>query len=142
MIQIITNPDSLQRSVTGSITGQICLRGPTGFFPEESWHDFPVVILNWWVTGLGELASGKKGSFSGSFMDGPFSFRVGAGPRDVGRIAWGRRGSESNIGIVSIAALLQSAIAAGRLIEESCRAKNWASDDLDNLGQAISRNAA
>jgi len=142
MIEIVVKPDSLQRSATGSITGQIYLRGPTGPFPEESWYDFPVVVLAWWVTGLGEVAAGKQRSFSGSFMDGPFSFRLEAGAGDVGRIAWGRRGSESNIGIVSVSALLQSAITAGRLVSESCRARNWASNDLENLGQAISRSAA
>jgi len=135
MIEIVVDPDTLECSPAGSITGKICLRGPTDSFPGEYWRDFPVVLLTWWVTGLGLVASGDRRTFSGDFMDGPYSFLVEVDSGEVGRIVC--PGSESNIGFVSIDALLQSAVAAGRLILESCRGRAWVSRDLESLEEAL-----
>ena len=137
MLEVVVDADSLQRTAAGSIIGTIYLQGPAGSFPSEYWSDFPVVLLNWWITGLGLVASGDRKSYSGDFMDGPYSFRIEADTGDEGRIAWGNRGTESPVGIVSIAALLKSTEAAGRLVLKSCRANNWASRDLDSLGQSL-----
>lgn len=87
------------------------------------------------------MAAGRERSFEGMFMDGPLAFVVQRGAGTTGRIAWGRRGEEVAIGIVDIAALLRSAVAAGRLVAEACRARDWRSHDLDTLEQAIAGSA-
>ena len=137
MIGIVVNVDSLEHSTSGNIIGQICLRGPSGYFPSETWRDFPAVILAWWVEGLGLVASGDRRSFVGEFMEGPFSYRINAGEGEIGRIAWGELGAEADIATVSIPALLQSAISAGRIISESCRARGWQSNELERLEQVL-----
>lgn len=141
MIEIVAEPSSLTRSGMGSITGHIFLRGPTVGFPEEGWSDFPVVILGWWIEGLTEVVVGKERSFQGMFMDGPYAFVVHREPGASARISWGKRNEETSIGIVDIPALLRSAVAAGRLVAEACRSRNWSSPDLDHLDRVIARSA-
>ena len=135
MVEIVVRSESLARSPTGNITGQIHIARSAGSFPDESWHDFPVVILAWWVAGLRLVASGDRRSFVGNFMDGPFSFRIDADVGDLGRMAWG--GCTFAPETVSITALLHSAVAAGQTVLESCRARGWTSSELESLEQAI-----
>jgi hypothetical protein len=139
MIEIVTDTASLHRSDMGSITGAIFLRGPTEDFPEDRWSDFPVVILCWWIDGLTDVVAGKERSFEGLFMDGPYSFVVQHGIGTSGEIAWGRMGEEASIGVVDVPTLLRSAVAAGRLVAEACRARDWSGRDLENLERAIAR---
>ena len=141
MIDVVTEIGSLSRSGMGSITGQVFLRGPTGDFPESGWSDFPVVILGWWIEGLSDLLAGKERSFQGMFMDGPFAFVVKRGTGSSGRIEWGRRGVTVAIGIVDIPAFLRSAVVAGRLVVDCCRARGWDSRDLETLEATIARSA-
>jgi hypothetical protein len=138
-VEIIADTSSLDRSTMGSITGQLFLRAPTGDFPETQWSDFPVVVLAWWVAGLTELVAGHQRSFQGLFMDGPFAFIVERGSSGSGRIALGKRGHEVPVGIVDIAALLQSAVVAGAHVANACRARNWSSSDLDELERVVGR---
>jgi hypothetical protein len=141
MIDVVAETASLRRSGMGSVTGQVFLRGPTGDFPESGWSDFPVVILGWWIEGLIDLLAGREESFQGMFMDGPFAFIVKRGTGNSGRIEWGKRGTTTAVGIVDIVALLRSAVAAGRLVAEGCRARGWESRDLATLEAAIARSA-
>jgi hypothetical protein len=135
LVEIVVNSESLERSPTGSITGQIHIAGPSGPFPDDAWHDFPVVVLTWWIAGLRLVASGDRRSYVGDFMDGPFSFRIDADIGDLGRIAW--EGCNNSPTAVSITALLQSAVTAGQAVLASCQSRHWTSPDLDNLEQAI-----
>lgn len=138
MIEIVAEPLSLRRSGMGSITGQIFLRGPMAGFPDEGWSDFPVVILGWWIEGLTDVVVGKESSFQGLFMDGPYAFVVRR-EGSSGRISWGKRDEETSIGVVDIPALLRSAVAAGRLVADACRGRDWSSRDLDHLERVIAR---
>jgi hypothetical protein len=141
MIDVVVEIASLRRSGKGNVTGQVFLRGPTGDFPERDWSDFPVVILAWWIEGLSDLLAGREQSFQGMFMDGPFAFIVRRGAGNSGRIEWGKRGATVGVGIVDIPALLGSAVAAGRLVSESCRERGWESRDLETLEATIARSA-
>jgi hypothetical protein len=125
MIEIYADESTLERSAIGGITGLIFLRGPNGAFPDEQWTDFSVVILGWWIEGLRLIANNQRHSFQGMFMDGPYSFRVRSEDGRIGQIAWGRNRMETAIGTVDVLDLLRSAIAAGKLISEVCRVRNW-----------------
>jgi hypothetical protein len=141
MVDVVAIASTLRRSPKGSVTGQVFLRGPAGDFPEERWSDFPVVILGWWIEGLVRVVEGQERSFQGMFMDGPFAFVVHRGAGESGRLAWGRIGEETSIGIVDLRLLLRSATDAGRLVAGECRARGWESRDLEALERAISRSA-
>lgn len=141
MIDVVADISSLSRSRMGSITGVVFLRGPAGDFPDDRWSDFPVVVLSWWIEGLTAVTAGRESSFQGLFMCGPLAFVVQRGSGSSGRIAWGTRGEDVAVGIVDIVALLHSAVAAGRLVAEGCRARDWRGSDLHNLVQAIAGSA-
>lgn len=72
-------------------------------------------------------------------MGGPFSFLVHRGEGKSGRIAWGKIGQEAAVCIPDTAALLGSAVAAGKLIAAHCRARGWNSSDLEKLEEALAR---
>lgn len=138
MIEVLVDSKQLRRSTSGSITGPIFLRGPTGAFPEEGWLDFPVVILCWWIEGLREIESGESRSFEGSFMDGPFEFVVQSKTGLTCSVSWGQRGKAIALGIVNVSALLKSAVAAGRVVAESCRENSWGGKDVELLEHLVS----
>jgi hypothetical protein len=141
MIDVVVDTSSLRRSGMGSITGVVFLQGPAGAFPDDRWSDFPVVILSWWIEGLTAVAAGREMLFQGMFMDGPLAFVVQRGTGTSGRIESGKRSEEIAVGIVDVAALLRSTVAAGRLVAKACRAQAWSSPDLETLGQAITGSA-
>lgn len=61
---------TIEQWKSGSITGRIALRFGELWFPEADWSDFPVVILEWWLSALGGSGEVLR------FMDGPFSLVV------------------------------------------------------------------
>ncbi len=46
-------------------------------FPDDSWRDFPVIVLAWWLDGVLQIRDGAS-SVENSFMNGPFEFAVAA----------------------------------------------------------------
>lgn len=64
-------PNTILRSKSGKITGEIYLNFEERYFPEVGWNDFPVIILNWWSEVFSHEKSGRY-----SFMDGPFYFII------------------------------------------------------------------
>jgi hypothetical protein len=142
VIEAFVNTESLERSVRGSITGEISLRSDTDHFPDPRWSDFPVVLLAWWIDGLHEVAIGRENSFVGHFMDGPYAFIVKRGAGNATTIAWGTRDEEEPIGDVDVRALQLSVIAAGQRVVAVCHAKGWPGKDLESLEQALARSAA
>jgi hypothetical protein len=141
MIHVVVDPSSLKRSQGGNISGCIFLCGPSGAFPDDRWSDFPVVILGWWIDGLSQVVNGQLSFFRGLFMEAPVAFVVHRGVGHSARIAWGNRNEEASIGIVQVPALLQSAIAAGRLVAAACRDRSWTTADLAHLERAIATSA-
>jgi hypothetical protein len=141
MVDVVVEASSLNRSGSGSVTGQVFLRGPTGDFPQARWSDFPVVVLGWWIAGLTEVAVRNERSFQGMFMDGTFAFVVQRGAGTSGRIAWGKRGEEAAVGIIDINAFLGSAVSAARVVADTCRSRGWRGRDLETLERAIARSA-
>ena len=54
---------------------QIYWQNGQEFYPCERWIDFGVVLLNWWINGIGKLYDGSSRE-EFLFMDGPFSLYV------------------------------------------------------------------
>ncbi len=65
---------TLSRGKSGAITGVIRLAlGPLSF-PDDSWNDFPVILLTWWLQALHALRTGSASQAECHFMDGPHIF--------------------------------------------------------------------
>ena len=142
MVEVVVDATSLSRSPSGSITGRICLRGLAGDFPDAQWSDFPVVVLSWWIEGLARIATGQGRSFTGLFMDGPFSFTVRLVSGSVAELLWGARGHLATVGQVEVRSLLVSAAAAGAAVVKVCRTNGWSNRDVQALEQALATAAA
>ena len=140
-ISIVVDPASLKREPNGNVTGMLLLRGEAADFPAAAWFDFPVVVLGWWIAGLTKLSSGETRTFQGLFMDGPYAFTVRTGHGDEAQVAWGPRGKELLVGVTPIQNLLASAVRAGTVVAEACRAQDWRNSDIDQLEHALARAA-
>jgi hypothetical protein len=138
-IAIVVDPASLKREASGNVVGALALRGEAAEFPMAGWFDFPVVVLAWWIQGLFELSSGTSESFQGLFMEGPYAFTVRTDAGGVAAVAWGHRGNEVPVGTMPLQDLLQSAVCAGEMVAEACRAQKWRNSDLNHLEEALAR---
>ena len=123
------------------MTGRLYIRWDRGSFPDEQWSDFPAVILTWWIEGITELVTGRRTYFECLFMDGPFAFELHGSGYDSCRISWHGKDLDHPIDVVSSRTLLESAVAAGRLVVQECHARGWGDADLERLESAIARSS-
>lgn len=66
------DPTTLRQGKSGSITGVVYYDfGDGRQFPASDWNDFVVVVLNWWIAALEEVATGTA-PVRFQFMDGPY----------------------------------------------------------------------
>jgi len=139
LVEVVVKTQTLVRSASGSITGEIFLRSSNEAFPDDRWSDFPVVILAWWIEGLNGLVVEKEKLYVGSFMDGPYAFVVEVGMGVAAQIAWGERSAEVAVGNINVKDLLRSAVTAGQCVVAACHAKGWSGTDLEGLEDALAR---
>lgn len=74
--ELIVEPATLAAGGMGPTTGAIWMEVKGRPFPGRGWHDFPEVILAWWMTELTQLVSEKSDTALLRFMDGPFACRL------------------------------------------------------------------
>jgi len=156
--QIRVNPETLHRSDQGPITCQVWIEVSGTSFPEESWSDFAVVILGWWIEGALRLVLEDSQSESFPFMDGAFSFelaranggqfRVRLGRRCVGPGVKGgklrgvvERITEESVqaGVVVSDDLVRELLSSSNLLLRECRQRGWGGADIDVLAEAHRR---
>ena len=132
LLQILTDPASLERAASGAITGLITTSCGSDFFPEARWRDFPAVVLTWWLESVNELLA--HGETTLRFMDGPFSLRLRRKGDwlDVAFITVLSAGEwEVGSAEVSTTAFLNSLHDAAESILRSCEERGWARDVTD-----------
>jgi hypothetical protein len=144
-VEVAVEPETLERSAHGSITGRIWLRDGSpenqADFPEVGWSDFPVALLGAWTADLQRLARAVPSADALArchFMDGPYSFTVGVEPGGAWRIScWeDRREGRSEQGpqwITDQASFLGSLIRSGRSTLAHCDSRGWWNNDTEAL---------
>jgi hypothetical protein len=71
-VRLIFDPGTIHQSARGSITAVIYYDFGAGRqFPATDWNDFVVVVLNWWIEALEQVAGGAA-PVKFYFMDGPY----------------------------------------------------------------------
>ena len=130
------DPNTLERSESGSITGLIHLRLGSQAFPEPSWNDFPVVILGWWLDALHQLRDGSAAHAECQFMDGPCHFNI----KPAGE-AW-RLEAVQNEGVVQVElvdpqSLWRSAVSKAHDLLGVCRQRGWTGRDVSVLAKQV-----
>ncbi|MCP4256384.1 MAG: hypothetical protein GY774_02525 [Planctomycetes bacterium] len=99
------------RRSDGMTTGEIWFEIGEDAFPEESWNDFVVIILSWWIESLNNFIIGVMKEIEFSFMDGPFTI-VGSQNPDgliyLKAVEERLKGEECRITFISDVATLKS----------------------------------
>jgi len=81
MIDLIINPKSFRISKNKKlqqcqIFAEIYFQIEDKFFPGKSWDDFVVIILNWWIENILNIAGKNNEKSRCCFMDGPYFFDI------------------------------------------------------------------
>jgi hypothetical protein len=148
-VEVAVEPETLERNTSGSIVGRIWLRDGSSEhqadFPEVGWFDFPVALLSAWTTDLLRLTRALPSADAlvrCHFMDGPYSFTVGAGPGGTWRISCSedRQEGRSERGpqwITDQASFVGSLIRSGRSTLAHCDSRGWWNNDTEALRRRI-----
>jgi len=144
-VEVVVEPESLERTALGTISGRIWLRdGDTDTqsdFPEVGWSDLPVAILAGWLGELQRLASTVPANGAVAtcrFMDGPYSFAVradGKGTWDI-RCAEERTHGRSAPGpawLTDRANFLAGVHRAAHRVLAACDTRGWWNTDTETL---------
>jgi hypothetical protein len=148
-VEVVVQPETLERSARGSITGRIWLRDgcpeDQADFPEVGWFDFPVALLSAWTAELQRFARAvpSVGALVRChFMDGPYSFTVGAEQGGAWRIScWEDRregrGEPGPAWITDQASFLDGLSRSGRSTLAYCDSRGWWNTDTEALRRRI-----
>jgi hypothetical protein len=130
---------ALSRSSRGSVTGPLFLRVQDACFPEESWSDFPVVVLGWWIAAVTRLISGASEVEEFDFMDGPHLLVVRRRSEGALHLACCTEQGTRRVvyeAVLPAAALQKEVLDAARLVADSCEQRGWLGPDLTALQNA------
>jgi hypothetical protein len=131
-IFVRVNPASFERRL--NITGEIWLDVDGFAFPSQSWSDFPVIILSWWLDALQSVRSVGNAEFL--FMDGPHLFDVVRDSGECSLRCLDHTADETQcvreIGI-NFDELCSQITNAARIIVRECRQRAWVTDDTAAL---------
>jgi hypothetical protein len=135
---VLVDPATLEQSSLGSITGTICVSGEDWSFPDESWNDFPVVLLGWWLEAYRDVSTRLGGTAVCRFMDGPYSIRLISERRELFTVECvSNEKAVVHETHVEARALQESLEAAARTLVWACRSRRWESSDLERLEYAL-----
>lgn len=137
--EVVVEPGRLTRSGTGSITGPLVVRAGEVVFPAAEWHDFPVVVLSWWLEESRRL--GAKGIGEFLFMDGPFLFTVHTNRDSGARVCFQERQVAGTYPIaeaaVPVASVISAIESAARGVFVTCQGRGWHNDDVEHFRRWI-----
>jgi hypothetical protein len=148
-VEIVVEPDTLERSAHGSVSGRVWLRDGSpdvqADFPEVGWSDAPVALLAAWTAELHRFARAVPAADALAtcrFMDGPYSFTVRAEQPEVWRIACAaeRSTGASDPGptwLTDRASFLRSLDQAARRVLALCDARGWWSAETEALRRRL-----
>jgi hypothetical protein len=133
--EVAVSPERLDRSDMGGITGIVAVRLGDMWFPEQTWSDFPVIILAWWLRECAALATGGNGRFR--FMDGPFQFNAHNLGNGRAELETEEERSVSARPVVQltvpVAHIRASVVRAAQQIGGACVRRKWNDPDVEQL---------
>jgi len=128
--------ETLRRSASGSITGNLYVELGTTAFPDRGWSDFVVVVLAWWLRALSTLVEGA-GSADLQFMDGPFSMSLTAVDLSTCTLECVQRGARATVVLckanVNIVEFGQQVERVAAQVVTACHVRGWQASDIDAL---------
>jgi hypothetical protein len=122
-----------------NITGEIWLEVGDFSFPSQSWSDFPVIILSWWLDALDMLHTANS-TTEFLFMDGPYSFTVSRRNGEcVLQCIEDPRGDKESLwqGVVNLNGLSSQVRSAATSGVQQCRRRGWTTPDTSSLESTV-----
>ncbi|MNO88464.1 hypothetical protein D3C76_799140 [compost metagenome] len=142
MVSVIIEESTLEISNRKSITGEVYFQFGDTFFPDCNWNDFIVVILTWWNKSIKLLETSSVGASQDFiFMDGPFY--VHGVKKDSSHITLSFiRRNKADLEVIAsldteIDSLKKSIAKASRKVLKELNAKNWVTDDVEDLTKQV-----
>jgi hypothetical protein len=144
---IALDPPSMSWTDHGTLSGQLVVWLDGHAFPDESWQDYPVPVLEWWCRACADLLDGAD-SARLELMDGPFSLQV----HQVSDGRWRLRAMRNDDPMpatphdpvpampaqhLAPGEVLRCLVGAGRTVLDLCERRGWTSPDVDALGAAV-----
>src|SRR5215831_16891236 len=123
-VLVHVNPSTFTKRL--NITGEIWLQVGDFSFPAQSWSDFPVIILSWWLDALMLLRSRRNAEFL--FMDGPYLFEVSGNNGHCLLRCLHHTADEKHCVreiSVNVDALSLQIVNAASLVVRECRQRGW-----------------
>jgi hypothetical protein len=139
--RIVIVERSLQQHASGSITGIIYWQAGGLSFPDDSWDDFVVVILCWWLQAIVRLAERSSSAESLFFMDGPFETKLSLEGGLV-RVTFVERRNDEQVNgslrstILEVCRAIDSAAAS---VLRACHTESFHSSEIDELAVEVQR---
>jgi hypothetical protein len=138
-IQVVVRPETFELSSQGSVIGVIFVRADGRSFPDDSWSDFPLVILSWWIEHLTSDTSERAAALR--FMEGPYYLEICRG--DSGKLATLSLIDEGVANPaqfpIRLADFCAEVSRAAETAATECGRRHWATPDLDELNRALRR---
>ena len=136
-MKITVEISSLKKGSSNTITGIINVSTDGFAFPEKSWNDSVVIVINWWLSSLEKLLQPESTSEKFSFMDGPFSFKVMKG--DQVHIHFYRECHLIKSIEVSHEELEKSILNAAKSVNDKCLSEGWNTQEALELRERLTK---
>jgi hypothetical protein len=144
-LSININEQNIYKSsgISESILGEVSIKIGDIFFPEETWNDFVVIILGWWLKDVFSLLNNKKQEVKCYFMDGPYRFIIKFDKKRLFSISFIKEWSDSIECIAKINCekelFISELLLKSDLVIDICKRNQWVSKDLEILKKYYSK---
>jgi hypothetical protein len=132
-ILLRVDPESLRRSRTGTISGQVYLQTDAGSFPELGWDDIVVPVLCAWLNAVNFVSAGSKAQ-TVHFMEGPFRVELKHALSGMISLLLVEDGNRQEF-FACTNTLRRNACEAADSILTKCRQLAWFDPDIDQLAR-------
>jgi hypothetical protein len=128
---------TLSLSPSGAITGNIYIKTDCFLYPEESWNDFVVVILNDWIKSIENIYQGG-GEEHLFFMDGPFFIKAALEKSHV-RLLFHSDGQKIKSIVIDAKKniFVESLFESAKEIIEECKKRKWNGKEIIDLEKSL-----
>jgi hypothetical protein len=139
-LQVELIEESISFAGRGLITGILFFDFGVFQFPEREWNDAVVVIVDWWLTALIRLVTGRTEEAELRFMEGPIwlSVRRESGDECQIQCIEGLRAQVQFQCQISAVKLLRSTLRIATRLQRACYQNGWQSVDIEALEDKVS----
>ena len=135
--------ESLHRSKSGVIYGQVYFQLGTEAFPDPRWSDLAVAFVLAWIAAIVRLCGSRNGAERVRFMDGPYWVDLSKstlnGDTVVVQMVVDRlKGPVASHSVTtSLGGLFSESVELAQEVLATCRAKGWNNSEIDELADRM-----